>query len=150
MYFFYFYCFPSVLSLAGGYCRSNTMPATISTILLLLNALWDLASAASIGAGRCAWIADAHLALWTDDAGRAASVLMAVLLLQWGAIRLHGAVAGPTSEAACSDASVTYVLEGAWVAFEVMAGHMHPLSGWSVVTACVVCWGLVVRECVES
>lgn len=127
---------------------------TPSTLTLLINSIWDLLSCASICArlcaGQCVWISDAHLALWIDEAdssNRAASAIMAALLAQWAVIRLHGSLAGPMSEAACSDASFSYLIEAALVAVQVMAGHMHPCSGWLVVAACAGCWALVVREC---
>ena len=130
---------------------------TISTTLLFLNSLWDLLSFVAISArirlGRCLWLADAHLGLWVRDEDRenhAASAIMAILLLQWSLTRMLGALSGPTSDAACFDASATYLLEAALVAVETMFGNMHALSGWFVVTMSAVCWSLVVRECVES
>jgi hypothetical protein len=125
---------------------------SISTIILLLNSLWDFISALSICArlcaGQCVWVSDAHLGLWVDESDRsnhAASAIMAALLTQWAVIRLHGAL---SSEAACSDAGFTYLVEATLVAIEVIAGNMHQLSGGLVVAACMVCWALVMRECV--
>ena len=128
---------------------------TISTIILFFNSLWDLVSfiaiCARIRLGRCRWLADAHLGLWVredDQTNHATSAIMAILLLQWSVIRLHGALSGPTSDAACFDASGTYLLEAALV--ETVSGNMHALSGWFVVTMSAVCWALVVRECAEG
>jgi hypothetical protein len=132
---------------------------SLSTILLLANALWDLLSAAAILIrthllpNHCLYLADAHLALWADEADRqnlAASATMAFLLLQWAIVRLRGAAAGPVSDAACVDAAASYVVEAAMVAFEVAAGRMHALGGWAVVVLSFVCWAIVVRECVEG
>ena len=129
---------------------------TISTTILFLNSLWDFASAVAICArlslGRCVLLADAHLGLWVDEEDRgngAASAIMAILLAQWSFTRMHGALSGPASEAACVDASATYVFEAVMVAIEVAAGRMYGLSGWFVVTVSVVCWALVMRECME-
>jgi hypothetical protein len=133
------------------------MPLTISTLILLLNSLWDLLSSLSIyfllHFGRCTPLANTHLALWTDEADRrsyAASAVMAALLLQWSLVRGQGALSGPRSDAACVDASATYVLEAVMVGLEVVAGRMHGLAGWGVVVLCVVCWGVVMRECLEE
>jgi hypothetical protein len=130
---------------------------TVSTIVLFLNALWDIASALAIffhlSMRRCTWLANAHIGLWAteeDRSNHAAAVVMAALLLQWAFIRLHGALSGPMSEATCSDASVTYVIEAGLIGIEVAIGNMHVLSGWAVAVACVVCWGVVLRECVEG
>lgn len=132
------------------------MPITISTTILFINALWDFASFVSISASswtsRCLWLADAHLGLWIDENNRenhAASTVMAILLAQWSIVRMHGALAGPMSDAACFDATATYALEAIMVAVEVSLGNMHGLSGWFVVVLCLVCWALVLRECVE-
>ena len=98
-------------------------------------------------------LANAHLGLWIreeDSTNGAASALMAALLAQWSVIRMHGAYAGPTSEAACSDASLSYAIEATLVTAAVVFLRMHALSGWFVVTARVVCWALIVRECVED
>ena len=137
--------------------HNHTSMPTISTIILFANSAWDLISSISIlqnlTTHRCLWLADAHLALWTDDANRtnhAASAVMAALLVQWALVRLRGALAGPLSDAACVDASFTYALEAVMVAAEVAVGNMHGPSGWFVVMACVVCWALVVRECVDA
>jgi hypothetical protein len=133
------------------------MTLTVATVLLFLNSFWDLVSVIAICArmqlGRCYNIADAHLGLWVDQddsEGFAAAAIMAVLLAQWSLLRMQGALSGPHSDAACFDASTTYVLEAVLVAFGVVAGRMHRLSGWFVVTTCVVCWALVVRECLEG
>jgi hypothetical protein len=116
---------------------------SISTVILLLNSLWDIVSAIAIffhlSMQRCTWLANAHIGLWTTEADRsnhAAAVVMAALLLQWAFIRLHGALSGPMSDAACSDASATYVIEAGLVAIEVVIGNMHALSGWVVAAAC--------------
>ena len=137
--------------------HSHPVMATISTVLLFINALWDIISFFAICArvllGRCLVVADAHLGLWIDDDDRegfASSCILSVLLVQWGLLRLQGAVSGPQSDAACFDASTTYVLEAALVAFGVVSGRVHRLSGWFVVTMCIACWALVVRECLED
>ena len=130
--------------------------AALSTGVLFINAAWDLLSAAAIclfvAYRRCGAVAYAHLGLWVEDEDRMderAAAVMAVLLLQWGLTRLHGALAGPVSEAACVDALVTYMLEGMLVVIEVVAGNMHPGRGWFVVAACGVCWAVVIFGCFE-
>ena len=83
---------------------------TISTVLLFVNALWDIISFFAICArvllGRCLVVAEAHLGLWTDEDDResiAAACTLSILLAQWGLLRLQGAVSGPQSDAACFD-----------------------------------------------
>jgi hypothetical protein len=131
------------------------MSPTISTTILFLNSIWDLISFLSICSRHlpcCRLLADAHLGLWTDELDRAnpaAAAAMATLLLQWALVRLRGAASGPASDAACVDASATYVLEAAMVAVGVARGRMWRFSGWMVVVMSAVCWALVVRECVE-
>jgi hypothetical protein len=129
--------------------------ATISTVLLYINALWDIISFFAICArlqlGKCLLVAEAHLGLWIDeDDLEGFAFVLSILLLQWGLLRLQGAVSGPQSDAACFDASTTYVLEAALVAFGVVSGRVHQLSGWFVVTMCIACWAVVVRECLEN
>jgi hypothetical protein len=152
---------------------------TLGTLVLALNALWDALCVCGLtahlgrlpttrrdtsspareeGRGRrgCAlvWLlSEAHVGLWVaeeDQQNRACTLLMLCLVLHWGAMRLLGALRGPTSEVACVCASTTYVLEAALVASQVALGHMHGLRGWGVVVGCAVCWGLVVNECAAA
>ena len=133
------------------------MPITISTTILFINAIWDCISSISIytrtWTGRCMWLADAHLALWIneeDRANHAASTIMAILLAQWSLTRMHGALTGPMSDEACIDATATYAFEAVLVGVEMVTGNMHASSGLFVVAVSIVCWALVLRECVEE
>ena len=97
------------------------------------------------------WVSDAHLGLWVDESdrsNRAASAIMVILLIQWAVIRLNGGLSPPSSEATCTNASFTYFIEAVLVAVEVIAGNMHRLRGGFVVVSCVVCWAVVMSECV--
>ena len=124
------------------------------TGLLLLNAEWDLLSALSIclfvSYRMCGAVAYMHLGLWVreeDQLNENSAAVMAILLLQWGLIRFHGALAGPVSEATCVDVSVTYMMEALLVLVEVVAGNMHPWRGGFVVVSCVVCWLVIMGGC---
>ncbi len=128
------------------------LPLTLSTGILLVNSVWDIVSALSIclyiSNQHCSFIANAHLLLWIDEQpNNQAAFLMAFLLIQWALLRLHGALSGPTSVAACTDASLSYVVEGMLVLIQILLGNMHCASGWFVVIACVGCWAIVMREC---
>ena len=128
------------------------LPLTISTAILLLNAIWDIVSALSIflyiSEQQCSFLANAHLLLWVEEqTNKTAAFLMAFLLVQWALLRLHGALSGPTSVAACTDASMSYVVEGMLILIQTLLGNVHFVSGWFVVLACVVCWVTVMREC---
>ena len=132
------------------------MLTTLSTGLLLVNAVWDLISAASIcffiSFRWCGPLASMHLGLWVnaeDQMNANIAAVMAILLLQWGLIRFHGALAGPVSEATCVDASLTYTLEATLVLVEVVAGNMHRTLGCLTVLACVLCWMVVMSECFQ-
>lgn len=129
---------------------------TIATVVLFANSIWDFISSVSIilniAFRRCSFLSSAHLALWVDEENRtnhAACAIMAILLMQWAFVRLRGALAGPLSVAACTDSTLTYALEAALVTAEVAIGNMHGPSGWFVVVSCVVCWALVMRECLD-
>ena len=120
---------------------------TIATVVLFANAAWDFISSVSIilnlAFRRCSFISSAHLALWVDEENRAnhaACSIMAILLMQWAFIRSRGALAGPLSDAACTDSTLTYALEAGLVAAEVAIGNIHGPSGWFVVMACAGRW----------
>lgn len=130
------------------------MQPTLSTCVLFLNSVWDFVSALAIlikiPTNRCTAISNAHLSLWTDDADQTNSTamfLLSMLLTQWAIVRLGGALYGPTSDVACTDAAATYVVEGGMVLLQVAVGKMHPASGWFVVIACGVCLAAVRLEC---
>ena len=130
------------------------MQPTLSTCVLLLNAVWDFVSALAIlikiPTGQCTTIANAHLLLWKDEADQTdkfSMCLMIILLTQWAIVRLYGALYGPKSDVTCTDAVATYVAEGALMLLMVVAGKMHVVSGWFVVIACGVCIAVVRAEC---
>jgi hypothetical protein len=130
------------------------MQPTLSTCVLLLNAVWDFVSALAIlikiPTGQCTAIANAHLLLWTDEADQTNSTamfLLSTLLTQWAIVRLCGALYGPKSDVACTDAVATYTAEGALMLVMVVTGKMHVVSGWFVVIACGVCIAVVRAEC---
>ena len=119
--------------------------------LLVLNAMWDLLSA-------CIILADfafgsrlsVHMALWAepeDRENRAAMLLTAGLVFQWGCVRL---LACEDFEARWPDAAFTYWLEGALVGLCTSTGRMHIGRGSVVVFLCFCCWEALVVAGLEG
>ena len=113
-----------------------------SYFLLIANSLWDLASTLSIfmrdTVPACSSVADAHLAMWTDEAdreSRAAGVLFAFLLAHWAYLRALAAL-GEWVEIAVW----TYVAEAALFVSLAGIGRMHarPALGSAALCAAAV------------
>ena len=106
---------------------------SVSTLILLANAVFDLVCSFSILAN-IAPLSTVHTSLWRDqiDSGNgAAAHLMAFLIFAWGTMRLWGAF-----DACRLAACFSYLLEGLFFASEtVVFQRMHFEKGLSVSVA---------------
>ena len=118
----------------------------LAVYILIVNAVWDFACAVAMAfvimSERMNWLANMHFGLWSnvdDQDNPAALFLFAMLELEFAFMRYVTVLWDLPVLGAWS-----YFSEALLVFTAVMCGLIEPVTGWVVLTLCIVCCAFVV------